>query len=330
QTIRPCGTVKSLAEISISNMARAGGDGSPGFRLGIDASLWLAHMQYSKASKGTGKDITLRNFFFRCAKLSRSFFLPLFVFDGEEKPLIKRGVARSSWKSNLTSEIREILNAFGFEYTVAPGEADAELAYLNGMGIIDGILSDDADCLLFGGLTMIRNNYRNLSENRSNPPTNSAGINDEAHVWIFTASAIENKLGLTQGGMVLMALLSGGDYTSGIKGCGPEVALALARCGLGDQLYTATKCLSLGELEDFLPGWRNNLCAELVSNSEGHLFRKRPSLATSISDCFPDIGTVLNYTNPRVSGRTEPIHWSKEMNIENLVTVCKHYLHWDD
>lgn len=38
----------------------------------------------------------------------------------------------------------------------APGEAEAELAYLNHIGIIDGILSDDVDNFLFGAKTVIR------------------------------------------------------------------------------------------------------------------------------------------------------------------------------
>jgi len=38
----------------------------------------------------------------------------------------------------------------------APGEAEAELAYLNRIGVIDGILSDDVDTFLFGALTVIR------------------------------------------------------------------------------------------------------------------------------------------------------------------------------
>lgn len=38
----------------------------------------------------------------------------------------------------------------------APGEAEAELAYLNRMGIIDAVLSDDVDNFLFGATMVIR------------------------------------------------------------------------------------------------------------------------------------------------------------------------------
>lgn len=38
----------------------------------------------------------------------------------------------------------------------APGEAEAELAQLNARGIIDGVLTDDVDAVLFGAQTVIR------------------------------------------------------------------------------------------------------------------------------------------------------------------------------
>ena len=38
----------------------------------------------------------------------------------------------------------------------ALGEAEAELAYLNRAGVIDAIMTDDADAYLFGAKTIIR------------------------------------------------------------------------------------------------------------------------------------------------------------------------------
>jgi 5'-3' exonuclease len=38
----------------------------------------------------------------------------------------------------------------------APGEAEAELAYLNRVGILDAVLTDDVDAFLFGAVTIIR------------------------------------------------------------------------------------------------------------------------------------------------------------------------------
>jgi len=38
----------------------------------------------------------------------------------------------------------------------APGEAEAELAFLNRTGVIDAVLSDDVDTFVFGGTMVIR------------------------------------------------------------------------------------------------------------------------------------------------------------------------------
>jgi hypothetical protein len=38
----------------------------------------------------------------------------------------------------------------------APGEAEAELAYLNSIGTIDAVLSDNVDNFLFGAKMVIR------------------------------------------------------------------------------------------------------------------------------------------------------------------------------
>ena len=42
------------------------------------------------------------------------------------------------------------------DHLKAPGEAEAELAYLNSVGIIDAVLSDDVDNFLFGAKIVIR------------------------------------------------------------------------------------------------------------------------------------------------------------------------------
>ena len=49
-----------------------------------------------------------------------------------------------------------MLDIFGIEWREAKGEAEAELAFLNSVGIIDAIMTDDVDAFLFGATTIIR------------------------------------------------------------------------------------------------------------------------------------------------------------------------------
>jgi len=75
-------------------------------------------------------------------------------------------------------------------------------------------MTDDADALVFGALTIIKNPSQKLSGNKSNPALNSEGKASKHHVMVFTADAIRNhpEIRLTRGGLVLIALLAGGDY----------------------------------------------------------------------------------------------------------------------
>ena len=52
--------------------------------------------------------------------------------------------------------MQEIIEAFGFEWVRAPGEAEAELGNLWRRGVIDAVVSDDVDALVFGAGFIIR------------------------------------------------------------------------------------------------------------------------------------------------------------------------------
>lgn len=56
------------------------------------------------------------------------------------------------------------------EWRLALGEAEAELAYLNRYGVIDAVLMDDVDALVFGALRVIKNSRLTLSGNESKSP----------------------------------------------------------------------------------------------------------------------------------------------------------------
>lgn len=102
-------------------------------------------------------------------------FLPLFVFDGPKRPGVKRGKTINRAGHKLIPGMKQIVESFGFEWRMvsplpsashhsnhqalmiqAPAEAEAELAYLNRIGLLDGILSDDGDNFLFGATCVIR------------------------------------------------------------------------------------------------------------------------------------------------------------------------------
>ncbi|CAK5279800.1 unnamed protein product [Mycena citricolor] len=310
--LEPAGKVRSLTEVAVVEGFENNSNGLRGFRIGIDASIWFFHAAYGKE----GENPELRTMFFRCATLMHAPFLPLFIFDGPLRPGQKRGKNINRQSHKLTTGMKEIVESFGYEWRVAPGEAEAELAYLNRIGVIDGILSDDVDNFLFGATTVIRNSSNNLSGNRSNPVLNSDGRDDKNHSRVFRIEDITDKTGLTRGDMILIGLCSGGDYdTSGMTGCGPGIARGLVKYGFGRSLYDAAKNLPARAFLRFLGS-------------------KRKKLASQIPDAFPDIDILLSYVNPMTSesmGRASDnlnLTWRKEPDLGKLAATCEFYFEW--
>ncbi|THH31387.1 hypothetical protein EUX98_g2810 [Antrodiella citrinella] len=262
--------------------------------------------------------------------------LPLFVFDGEERPSEKRGKRISGRDHWMVQGMQNIIQAFGFEWHIAPGEAEAELAYLNRIGVIDGILSDDVDNFLFGAELVIRNPSATLSGNRAHTLKNSAGKIDDQHVAIYFAQDLRDRedIQLTRGGLILIGILRGGDYhQAGLTGCGVTIAHGLAKAGFGDSLYEAALTMNRVRLEHFLVDWRDKVREELRTNSRGLIGRKNPALAKAMPEDFPDVDIVMSYVCPITSetkGRLDVsrFDWKKECDIGKIAAICELYFEW--
>ncbi|KAH8829304.1 hypothetical protein DL96DRAFT_1814545 [Flagelloscypha sp. PMI_526] len=307
-----------------------------GFRIGIDASIWLYHSSWSVE----GENPELRMFFFRCCKLLRSPFLPVFVFDGPRRPATKRGKRISGKDHLLTDGMKQIIKAFGFRYWMAPGEAEAELAWLNKEGIIDAVLSDDSDTFVFGAKMVIRNASNTLSGNKSNPVLNSAGKDDKNHTRFYTLDLIQthSSISLDTDDLILLALLMGGDYDCvGLKGCGPKIAFGLARSGFGRTLVRAARSKTQQEMKEFLKSWRTELKHELETNSQGHIGKKCKKLASAVTDAWPSLTVLDHYINPITTqshshphGLTaqEVLKWDTEPNLSDIAHICELKFEW--
>ncbi|KAG9311064.1 hypothetical protein JVU11DRAFT_8969 [Chiua virens] len=334
EVLRPAGQVRSLTELAVEDGFNANRS-HRGFRIGIDASIWFFHAAYGRE----GENPELRTLFFRCCRLLQSPLLPLFVFDGPNRPAVKRGKRVGGNIHWLTQGMKNIIDAFGFEWRVAPGEAEADLAYLNRVGIIDAVLSDDVDNFLFGATMVIRNPSNTLSGNRAHPVKNAQGKDDGNHVITYTADAIlsNHSVALSREGTILIGLLSGGDYIpAGLPGCGQKFATGLARAGFGDSLVKAVKELKGARLDAFLDEWRQDIRHELRTNSRGLLPSKKPSLAASLSDDFPSLPVLMSYADPITSENTSqsgkrktpsPV-WRNDPDPMIIASLCELYFEW--
>ncbi|GJJ13954.1 hypothetical protein Clacol_008211 [Clathrus columnatus] len=259
--------------------------------LGIDASLWTYHAQ---AVSRTGENAEIELIFHRCCCLLSMPVAPLFVFDGPDQPKKRHSEKRMS--------------SFGFESLTAPGEAEATLAQLNSVGIINAILSDDVDCFLFGAKTVLR----------------SITVNNSPYceyVRVYSADILKQH-GFSQEELVFIALLSGGDYDptfQGLSDCGITTAsqLCFLEFGKALKIFETTDC----ELEETLCEWRVQLRKELETNKLAVLSQKNCKAANNLTDNFPRLETIRAYFHPSVLNDVELEHlsqslWKNELKLE--------------
>jgi holliday junction resolvase YEN1 len=164
----------------------------------------------------------------RVLKLLKLNIELVIVFDGQRRPSKrgKRGGTRPDFrKIDLTVKL---LGHLKVPVHRAPGEAEAECARLQQEGIVDAVWSDDGDTLMFGCTLLLRTLYEKGK---------GSGPKSQTHVRVYRSAAIAQTCNLDQQGMILIALMSGGDYdVQGIQGCSPKMALNAARKGLGRSL----------------------------------------------------------------------------------------------
>lgn len=161
-------------------------------------------------------------------------------------------------------------------------------------------------------------------------PASKKRFDDE--VVVFTQASLHD-IGITQNGLLLFSLLSEGDYSLGVRGCGPACAFALAQCEFGNELIHAIDTLSAENLTVFLDGWRDSLRRELTTNSQGRLRQRQPHIASQISDTFPDLKTLALYRHPLITTETTidvNSTWiGKEPSLRHLAEFGSLHFGWE-
>ncbi|RSL69950.1 hypothetical protein CEP54_002018 [Fusarium duplospermum] len=301
----------ALAKLAADSLVN---EGRP-FRIAIDIAIWQFQSQVAQG----GTNPAIRTLFYRLVRLLAAPIKPVFVFDGPYKPKIKRNKRSGRGDALSNAQAKRLIHLLGFPIHDAPGEAEAECALLQQHGIVDAVMSEDVDTLMFGCTKMLR--QWSPQSKRQTCPTHVSLIDKEEMGLV--------DQGLDREGMVLVALMSGGDYDPvGIVGCGPKVAVEAAKGGFGKSL-----CRLKASDEKGIQAWKKSLVHELRTNESG--FFKRRNKALAIPDTFPDFKILRYYTHPVVSPESsldeirDKIYQDREIQIEDLREFTREVFGWD-
>ncbi|KAK4046490.1 hypothetical protein OIV83_006016 [Microbotryomycetes sp. JL201] len=332
-----------------------------GFRLGIDATAWHYHVRNTPDKWGVNADV--RILFLRILGLMCHGVLPIFVFDGHEKPAWKNSPTPPATEAEARrirspfptrsphSLLTRLLDILGLPWLVAKGDGEAELAFMANRGEIDAILSDDSDVLLFGGPKVLRHNSLGLSGNKDIRPLHPHVCEDapdgipyeKDHSYrIYTLKHIEHLTGLDRASFVLIGLLTGADYAgNGVGKIGMTGAQALARCDFGDDAprlgpELVAKYNELrhepGRFQLFLKDWKERIAVELETNTHKMSSQRNFVGAKALrqdSAAF-SIPVLDAYLDPPVHGhKRQPItEFDKDIPVADLVLWCIDTFQW--
>ncbi|KAL4965923.1 crossover junction endodeoxyribonuclease [Aspergillus stella-maris] len=311
----------SLSKLAITHLERT----SRPICIAVDISIWLFQVQ---AGRG-GKNPELRTLFYRLLKILALPIHPLFVYDGRHKPPFKRGKAVSarSYGSAPIIQLSKILvDLFKFPRHEAPGEAEAECSRLQMAGVVDAVMSNDVDALMFGS----RHTVMNFSKEAG------SGAGGATHVTSYTMRGDDSSnVKLDRSGMILFAMLSGGDYLpSGVPKCGSKLAAEIAKAGFGGDLLEVLEADG-AELDARLNEWRERLQYELEENESGYFQTKHK--VVRIPETFPD-RTILSYYAKPVVSTDEEIEflknrlrnaWDRDVDVWQLRQFAAEAFEWN-
>ena len=201
------------------------------------------------------------------------------------------------------TEIQELLTAFGIPWVPAPADAEAQCAYLCQHGLVDGVISDDSDTLIYGSPIVFRHLYLG-----------------DSTVEIFNLAS----LGFSQDELVSLALLLGCDFTEGVRGIGPVNATEIVRHYAGLEGLTRFRIWAERLGSDF-GNESDPLDGEDESDGTLKAFKLMHANYRSqwlFPDDFPSVKVWNVFTQPVVEHNLEPFTWAvpDEREVIDVVT----------
>ena len=246
--------------------------------LAVDLSIWICESLTSTAMNDHNENPALYLVFSRTMKLLSMGIKLVFVIEGKRRiryssendkndgsgvkkdTFRRRRSGTSFWKA--CKQCEELLEMLGVQVVRAKAEGEALCALLNLRGIVDGVISNDGDCLLFGAkVVYTKFSIENLekgcimrydasrlcavAEGRSSDDENDNNKNEKS------GGTSVDTVSLSREDLIAFALLTGSDLAGdGLAKVGHKKAVRFIRkCQLDNPL--ASQCAAIKELESW-------------------------------------------------------------------------------
>ena len=147
------------------------------------------------------------------------------IKEGDEEKARRFGQQSVVATTDIISDAKELLTLMGIPWIQAPGEGEAQTAFMASNGDVWGAASQDYDSLLYGAPRHIRN--LSITGRRKLPRKN---VYIKIEPELLELEKVKKELSLTRGQLIDLGILVGTDYNpDGIKGIGPKTALKLIK-----------------------------------------------------------------------------------------------------
>ena len=195
----------------------------------------------------------LSGIFYRTISLMEEGLKPVYVFDGkpsslklrtlEERKAIKENSERELEKAIMNSdrekiarlkrtinhitrdmvdECKQLLTYMGLPFVQAPSEGECQASYMSSVGKVNAVISQDYDCLMFGGKQVLRN-FTIYGRRRVSSRNIYVTVDPE---YIDLRENLSN-MNISRSQLVDTGILVGTDFNSGVERVGPKTALNL-------------------------------------------------------------------------------------------------------
>ncbi|CAK1544214.1 unnamed protein product [Leptosia nina] len=210
----------------------------------------------------------------------------------------------------MTKDAQELLRVFGIPYIVAPMEAEAQCAFLEDVNLTDGTITDDSDIWLFGGKTVYKNFF-----------------NHKKHVLQFVSERIEKSYNLTREQLILLALLVGSDYTTGVSGVGPVTALEILASFPFNKKKLFSEISKQDQYKLILSGLQEFKQWVRTGRRTDNVTLKKKLKNVQLTEDFPSVRVVQAYLEPNIEKNKDKFTWG-QIDITVLRDYTKDKFGW--